>query len=115
MPKHSPTAALAQRLRSLSGWRRGLAAAGAGAVSALAMAPFFLWPVLWVTLPAFVWLIDGAVARHAKERGRRRLAAAAQMGWWWGFGYFLAGLYWIGEAFLVGRSSSPSSCPWPWC
>jgi apolipoprotein N-acyltransferase len=102
MPEHSPTAAVAMRVRSLSGWQRGLAAAGAGAISALAMAPSFLWPVLWVTLPALVWLVDGAVARHTQEGGwRSRLAAATGTGWWWGFGYFLAGLYWIGQAFLV--------------
>jgi apolipoprotein N-acyltransferase len=27
--------------------------------------------------------------------------AAAVTGWWFGFGYFLAGLYWVGNAFLV--------------
>src|SRR5262245_2474687 len=27
--------------------------------------------------------------------------AAAVVGWWFGFGYFLAGLYWVGYAFLV--------------
>jgi apolipoprotein N-acyltransferase len=27
--------------------------------------------------------------------------SAAVVGWWFGFGYFLAGLYWIGHAFLV--------------
>ena len=26
---------------------------------------------------------------------------AASAGWWFGFGYFFAGLFWIGEAFLV--------------
>jgi apolipoprotein N-acyltransferase len=101
MPANSPIAAFAARLRGLSGWRRRLAAFVAGALSALAMAPFFLWPVLWITLPALVWLIDGTVARHAGEAPVRRVAAAAEAGWWWGFGYFLAGLYWIGEAFLV--------------
>lgn len=101
MPAHSPLAAPAERLRRLAGWQRRLAAVVAGAASALAMAPFFLWPVLWVTLPVLVWLIDGVVARHAKEGVGPRLAAAAETGWWWGFGYFLAGLYWIGEAFLV--------------
>ena len=25
----------------------------------------------------------------------------AAAGWWFGFGYFLAGLYWVGHAFLV--------------
>jgi apolipoprotein N-acyltransferase len=43
-----------------------------------------------------VWLIDGAAA--GKLRG---LPAAAVAGWWFGFGYFVPGLYWIGYAFLV--------------
>jgi apolipoprotein N-acyltransferase len=97
--------ALAERLRGLLGWRRRLAALIAGALSALAMAPFFFWPVLWLTLPALVWLIDGAAWRVGDGQKRRwharQVLAAAETGWWWGFGYFLAGLYWIGEAFLV--------------
>jgi apolipoprotein N-acyltransferase len=101
MPQDSPIAALAGRVHALFGWRRRVVAIVAGAVSALAMAPFFLWPVLWITVPALVWLIDGTVDGHAKDAPVRRLAAAAETGWWWGFGYFLAGLYWIGEAFLV--------------
>jgi apolipoprotein N-acyltransferase len=105
MPGNLSITALADRLRGLQGWRRRLAALFAGALSALAMAPFFLWPVLWLTLPALVWLIDGAAWRAAGGPRRRWHAhpaiAAAGIGWWWGFGYFLAGLYWIGEAFLV--------------
>jgi apolipoprotein N-acyltransferase len=94
-------AALAERVRGLSGWRRRLVAFVAGAASVLAMAPFFLWPVLWATLPVLVWLIDGTIRQHAGERPLRGFGAAAEIGWWWGFGYFLAGLYWIGAAFLV--------------
>ena len=78
------------------GWRRRLIAFGAGAVSALAMAPFNAWPVLLLTFPVLVWLIDGA---GGSRWGGLRTAAAT--GWWFGFGYFLAGLYWIGFAFLV--------------
>ncbi len=78
------------------GWRRALIAFAAGAVSVLAMAPFNLWPVLFLTLPVAVWLIDGAGA--GKLGG---WPAAAVTGWWFGFGYFLAGLYWIGNALLV--------------
>jgi apolipoprotein N-acyltransferase len=77
------------------GWRRWLIAFVAGALSALAMAPFNAWPVLFVTLPTLVWLIDGAGV------GRWGGVTAAATGWWFGFGYFLAGLYWIGFAFLV--------------
>ena len=68
----------------------------AGALSALAMAPFNAWPVLFLTFPVAVWLIDGAGA------GRwRGVPAAAMSGFWFGLGYFVVGLYWIGYAFLV--------------
>jgi apolipoprotein N-acyltransferase len=78
------------------GWKRAAIALLAGALSALAMAPFNAWPVLFVTFPVVVWLIDGAGA--GKLRG---VPAAAMTGWWFGLGYFVPGLYWIGYAFLV--------------
>ncbi|MGO9360521.1 MAG: apolipoprotein N-acyltransferase [Xanthobacteraceae bacterium] len=78
------------------GWRRAAIALLAGAASALAMAPFNAWPVLFVTFPIAVWLIDGAAAGRLAG-----IPAAALAGWWFGFGYFLAGLYWVGYAFLV--------------
>jgi apolipoprotein N-acyltransferase len=78
------------------GWRRALVGIAAGALSALAMAPFDAWPVLFLTFPILVWLVDGAAA------GRLRgMVSAAIAGWWFGFGYHVAGLYWIGYAFLV--------------
>ncbi|HYW64848.1 MAG TPA: apolipoprotein N-acyltransferase [Bradyrhizobium sp.] len=78
------------------GFKRAVIALGAGALSALAMAPFDAWPVLFLTFPVMVWLIDGAGG------GRRGgLPAAATAGWWFGLGYFVPGLYWIGYAFLV--------------
>ena len=78
------------------GWRRALLALVAGALSALAMAPFNAWPILFITLPVAVWLIDGAGAGRLGG-----VPAAAWSGWWLGFGYFVAGLYWVGYAFLV--------------
>lgn len=101
MPGDLSLGALAERL---AGRRRHLAAFVAGAASVFALAPFFAWPVLWITLPALVWLLDGAMAEREQPRWRwlaRPGIAAAAVGWWWGFGYFLAGLFWIGEAFLV--------------
>ena len=44
------------------GWKRAAIALIAGALSALAMAPFNAWPVLFLTFPVAVWLIDGAGA-----------------------------------------------------
>ena len=49
--------------------------------------------------PDLVWLLDGCHVQH--ESIGPRLKSAALVGFWFGFGYFLAGLYWIAEAFLV--------------
>src|SRR6202043_2530530 len=82
------------------GWKRAVIALVAGALSALAMAPFNAWPVLFLTFPVMVWLIDGAGAG-----GMRGVPAAAMSGFWFGLGYFVPGLYWIGYAFLVDAST----------
>ncbi|MFZ0763099.1 MAG: apolipoprotein N-acyltransferase [Bradyrhizobium sp.] len=82
------------------GWKRAAIALIAGAFSSLAMAPFNAWPILFLTFPVAVWQIDGAGA------GRwRGVPAAAMTGWWFGLGYFVPGLYWIGYAFLVDAST----------
>jgi apolipoprotein N-acyltransferase len=99
--------ALAAWARVLAGWRQWLLAVAAGIVSVLAMAPFHIWPVLCLTLPVLVWQIDGAVARETIAARTWRTAPAmraAIVTWWFAFGYFFAGLFWIGEAFLVEAS-----------
>jgi apolipoprotein N-acyltransferase len=83
------------RLVLLDGRKRAAAAVLAGAVSALAMPPYDLWPVLFLTFPILVLLIDGTAG------GRDGVKAAAIIGFSFGFGYFLAGLWWIGAAFFV--------------
>jgi apolipoprotein N-acyltransferase len=78
------------------GWRRILIAFLAGASTTLALPPTDIWPVPFITFPVLVWLVDGAAAGRLGG-----VLAAATAGWWFGFGYFLAGLYWVGHAFLV--------------
>ncbi|HZL39488.1 MAG TPA: apolipoprotein N-acyltransferase [Pseudolabrys sp.] len=79
-----------------SPWKRAAIALLAGVASALSLAPFNAWPILFLTLPLLVWLVDGSAA------GRWSGAAgAAVVGWCFGFGYFVAGIYWVGYAFLV--------------
>jgi apolipoprotein N-acyltransferase len=82
------------------GWRRRGIGFAAGALSALALPPFFFFPILWLTFPVLVWLLDGAVG-SSRRGGIRRVGPAFAVGWWFGFGYFLAGLWWVGAAFLV--------------
>src|SRR5215217_9617308 len=90
---------LAKRAILLRGWRQWLMAFVAGAIGALAMPPFGFLPALVLSLAPAIWLLDGTV----KEGPSRwaPLKPAALLGWFWGFGYFVAGLWWLGAAFLV--------------
>lgn len=72
--------------------RREMAlAAGFGAVAALGLAPFNLWPLAIFALAGVVWRFEAAGS----------LRAAAWTGWAAGTGYFLVALHWIVEPFLV--------------
>jgi apolipoprotein N-acyltransferase len=91
---------IAEAVLLSEGWIRRLIACGAGAAGALALPPLGLLPALWLSLPIAIWLIDGATGGTSRFSPRPILAAARD-GWWFGFGYFVAGLWWIGAAFLV--------------
>ncbi|WP_374307836.1 apolipoprotein N-acyltransferase [Methylocella sp.] len=81
------------------GWRRRLFAFSAGACGALALPPLGLMPALALALVPAVWLIDGRVFDASSRRAVVRGCFAD--GFAFGFGYFLAGLWWLGAAFLV--------------
>jgi apolipoprotein N-acyltransferase len=82
------------------GWGRFFLALVAGALGALALPPFAFLPAMVVSMTVAVWLLDGA-ASGVGRFSRRTLWSAAWTGWAFGFGYFLAGLWWLGAAFLV--------------
>ncbi len=86
----------------LWGWKRYALAFVAGALSVLALPPIGAFPILFITFPVFFWLIDGSAISSARG-GVHAALPAFVTGWWFGFGYFLAGLYWVGEAFLVEK------------
>lgn len=69
---------------------------GAGGLCALSMPPFGLTPALFVGLSVFYVLIESASK------------FSFLLGWTFGFGYFLIGVSWIGDALLVGGN------PWRW-
>ncbi len=94
---------VAHRVVLAWGWRRATIAFFAGAGSALPLlilgfgpAEMVGWLIPFITFPVIVWLIDGAAGNRIHAA-----FAAGGAGWWFGFGYFLAGLYWVGNAFLV--------------
>ena len=70
--------------------RLGLAVL-AGGFGALGLSPVGLWPVTLLVLPVLPWLM--LAAADARQ--------AALLGWGFAAGWFLAGLHWIVEPFLV--------------
>ncbi len=78
-------------LSALTGWRRILTAFLIGACAALALPPIHAVPLAFVAFTGLIWLLDGAGG------GRTRFL----IGWAFGLGYFVTGLYWTGLSMLV--------------
>lgn len=84
----------AQKIVFLTGWRRAVLAFLAGVMAALSMAPVYALPLLAAGFSILILLIDGSAGP------RFRLRAFA-VGWFFGFGFFLAGIYWMAFSFFV--------------
>ncbi|MCU0832110.1 MAG: apolipoprotein N-acyltransferase [Rhizobiaceae bacterium] len=101
---------LAGTITLLTGWRRALVAFLAGAVLALALAPVDVFAAGFLAFPVLVWLLDGAVPSPSAGFLSARLPAF-RTGWMFGFGYFLAGFWWIGAAILVDAANFAWALP----
>lgn len=66
-----------------------------GMVSAAVFPPFFCLPIFLAAMAAMFALTDGMLS----------VKKAAAAGYWYGFGFFAAGFYWIGNALLVDAES----------
>lgn len=73
------------------GARPRLSAFLLGLVSVLALPPVYALPVLLLTIPAFLTILGKATSWRQ----------AAWLGLWFGFGYNLAGFYWVTHAILT--------------
>ena len=92
-------------VRALTGWKRFIFALAAGLLSALAFAPYGWFSFLLIGYAALVLLIDGAHTRATPVKN------AFFVGWTFGFGHFLAGLYWVAFAFMVDPSAHEWQIP----
>src|SRR5437868_14517343 len=78
-------------LIALRGVRRLGVAFIAGVLTTAALPPFYIIPVLWISLPVLLWLLEGC------QSWRK----AAVVGWAFGFGHYASGLGWLTNAFYV--------------
>ncbi len=88
---------LTQKVSALTGWRRYGLAFFSGVGATLAMAPYYLLPLMIVAYSILLCLWS----QQSLDDQPRPLRRAFFTGWAFGTGYFLSGLYWMGFAFLV--------------
>ena len=79
------------RLVWLEGKRRYVMALVLGLLATLALPPVYALPVLFISCMGLFWLI------YASETGKQ----VFYIGWWFGFGHFSSGIYWIAYALLT--------------
>lgn len=104
-------------MERLAGWvilqwgaRRALLAIVAGAIGNLALAPVNVFAAMFLSFTLLVWLMDGVAS--APESGLfGKMRSAFALGWLFGFGYFVGGLWWIGNALLVEADSFAWALP----
>jgi apolipoprotein N-acyltransferase len=91
-PVVATEAGIAARIKRLARARAGLILAfGTGALAAFALPPFYLVPLLLLSVPALVWLVAGAGG----------LGRAGVIGFLFGLGHHMVGLYWISHSLLI--------------
>ncbi len=87
-------------LLQTAGWRGRFIGMGLGAVAVLGQAPFHAWPLALLSLALLL-----ARLRTVSDKGPLdkdgRVRAGFSAAFWHGLGYFLAGTYWIGSAFIA--------------
>ena len=91
----TPLCRLAQEIAALAGWPRYGLAFLLGALLAGALPPIDMTPLIFVALPGLLWL----------DEGSRGLWASARLGYVFGLGFFVAGMYWVAAALFVDIGS----------
>lgn len=89
-PPWVPTALL-----HIGGWRGRFTGLALGALAVLGLAPFHIWPLMMISL---AFLLARLVLAGQETRP---IKAGFSVGFWHALGYFLAGTYWIGSAFIA--------------
>lgn len=95
--------ALNSWVSNLSGFKKYLLAFVLGTLIAAALPPLNLIFLLPVSFTGLLWILGTSTTRRQ----------AFLAGWWFGWGQFIAGLYWIGVAFTVDAKTHALLMPLP--
>jgi apolipoprotein N-acyltransferase len=87
----TPLCRLSHLVAAMSGWRRYGLAFLFGICATATLPPVDLTPLLLIAFPGLLWLDEGSAGPWASFR----------LGYAFGFGFFISGLYWIAAALFV--------------
>ncbi|OHC73973.1 MAG: apolipoprotein N-acyltransferase [Rhodospirillales bacterium RIFCSPLOWO2_12_FULL_58_28] len=82
---------LKSMVTAMTGRRRFALAAGLGALATAALPPLHVVILLVPAFTGLLWLVEGT----------KKLRSAFAVGWWFGFGHFVSGVYWTSISMLV--------------
>ncbi|WP_455466319.1 apolipoprotein N-acyltransferase [Bartonella sp. B39] len=85
-------------LFSITGWKRQMWVFLCGALTSLALPPFYLTPLCFLTFPFFIVLLDSI---HTIQNNKKRFLIYALSCGIFGFGYFICSLWWMCNALLT--------------
>lgn len=77
-----------------TGWSGRFIGLILGALAVLGQAPFHYWPITLLSLAVLFGRLQWAAEQNRPGR------AGFSTAFWWGLGYFAAGTYWVGSAFI---------------
>src|SRR5437868_15468375 len=87
----TPLCRLAQEVAALAGWRRYGLAFVLGALLAGALPPIDMTPLIFIAFPGLLWLYEDSAS----------VWTSARLGYAFGVGFFVAGLYWLAAALVA--------------
>ncbi|WP_336278810.1 apolipoprotein N-acyltransferase [Bartonella sp. CB175] len=89
-------------LHSITYWKRQILVVLCGAFTSIALPPFYLTPICFLTFPVFIVFLDKI---KTIQNNKKRLLSYALSCGLFGFGYFICGLWWLSNALLVDSAT----------
>ncbi|MBY7648985.1 MAG: apolipoprotein N-acyltransferase [Candidatus Liberibacter europaeus] len=94
----------AGKVMLLAGIRRYFIAISAGVIGSFAMPPSDLFIASFISFTLLIWLLDGISSGTGRVYSIGRVLSSFVVGWSFGIGYFIAGLWWIKDILIEQNS-----------
>lgn len=91
---------IAGKVMLLAGIRRYFLAILAGVIGSFSIPPLDLFVASFVSFTLLVWILDGISSFSGRGYSISRIISSFFVGWSFGMGYFIAGLWWVTDVLV---------------